>query len=63
MKVYVVLYDADYDNDDYIGVYSSEEKVEKGIEEDIVRRHGFASMSLGLNYYKSFYYIIEEELD
>jgi len=63
MKVFVVLYNPCSDNEDYIGVYSSEEKAHKGIEKDIVRRNGFASMSLGLNYYKSFYYILEEELE
>lgn len=62
MRVYVVLYDSGYDHEDYIGVYSSEEKAHKGIEKDIVRR--FFECSPGdMNYYKSYYYILEEEVE
>lgn len=56
MKVYVLLYETD-DYHDYIGVYSSKEKAEKGIEKDMVRRIGCYNRLL-----RNCYDIIEDEV-
>lgn len=61
MKVYVAFYDRD-DYSDYIGVYSTKEKAEKGIEKDIVRRFDYVP-ERSRNCYRYNYDIIEDELE